>query len=282
MGVGEIHAAFGQTVDDCAHLLQVISGHDPRDSTSLREPVPDYPAALTGDVRGATIGLPTEYFSAEGADPEVLLRVREAVETLEKAGAKVREVSLPHTAYAIAAYYLIATAEASSNLARYDGARYGRRASGVTDLSDMYRRSRSEGFGAEVKRRILLGTYVLSAGYYDAYYRKAQQIRRLIKNDFTNAFEEVDVILGPTTPGTAFNIGEKSDDPVAMYMQDIYTISSNLAGVPAISVPSGFIDGMPVGMQFTGNYFSEARLLNLAHQYQQATDWHRRLPGVET
>ena len=196
-------------------------------------------------------------------------------------GAVMKEICLPTSSMAIPAYYIIAPAECSANLSRYDGVRYGYRCSDPVDINDLYRRSRSESLGEEVKSRIMVGTFALSAGYYDAYYRKAQQIRRLIKNDFINAFEEVDVILGPTTPEPAFKIGEKIDDPVAMYMQDIFTISSNLAGVPAISVPAGFIDGMPVGMQFTANYFSETKLLNVAHQYQQATDWHRMLPGVK-
>ncbi len=269
---------FARTADDCAHLLQLISGHDPRDSTSLPESVPDYPAALTGEVAGTTIGLPREYFSEEGVDADVLSRVRAAVEVLEKAGAKVREVSLPHTAYAIAAYYLIATAEASSNLARYDGARYGRRASGVTDLSDMYRRSRSEGFGAEVKRRILLGTYVLSAGYYDAYYRKAQQVRTLLRRDFEEAFRECDVIVTPTSPEVAFRIGEKTDDPLKMYLSDIYTVSANLAGIPGISVPCGQVRGLPVGLQFLGPLLDEATLLRLADAYQRQTDHHLQRP----
>ena len=269
---------FARTADDCAHVLQAISGHDPRDSTSLPESVPDYPAALTGEVAGTTIGLPHEYFSEEGVDADVLSRVRAAVEALEKAGAEVREVSLPHTAYAIAAYYLIATAEASSNLARYDGARYGRRASGVTDLSDMYRRSRSEGFGAEVKRRILLGTYVLSAGYYDAYYRKAQQVRTLLRRDFEEAFRECDVIVTPTSPEVAFRIGEKADDPLKMYLSDIYTVSANLAGIPGISVPCGQVRGLPVGLQFLGPLLDEATPLRLADAYQRQTDHHLQRP----
>ena len=269
---------FARTADDCAHLLQLISGHDPRDSTSLPESVPDYPAALTGEVAGTTIGLPREYFSEEGVDADVLSRVRAAVEVLEKAGAKVREVSLPHTAYAIAAYYLIATAEASSNLARYDGARYGRRASGVTDLSDMYRRSRSEGFGSEVKRRILLGTYVLSAGYYDAYYRKAQQVRTLLRRDFEEAFRECDVIVTPTSPEVAFRIGEKTDDPLKMYLSDIYTVSANLAGIPGISVPCGQVRGLPVGLQFLGPLLDEATPLRLADAFQRQTDHHLQRP----
>ncbi|MFP8874830.1 MAG: Asp-tRNA(Asn)/Glu-tRNA(Gln) amidotransferase subunit GatA [Myxococcota bacterium] len=269
---------FARTADDCAHLLQLISGHDPRDSTSLPESVPDYPAALTGEVAGTTIGLPREYFSEEGADADVLSRVREAVETLEKAGAKVCEVSLPHTAYAIAAYYLIATAEASSNLARYDGARYGRRASGVRDHSEMYRKSRSEGFGLEVKRRILLGTYVLSAGYYDAYYRKAQQVRTLLRRDFEDAFRECDVIVTPTSPEVAFRIGEKTDDPLKMYLSDIYTVSANLAGIPGISVPCGQVRGLPVGLQFLGPLLDEATPLRLADAYQRQTDHHLARP----
>ena len=226
---------IARSAEDCALLLTEIAGHDPRDSTSIPEPVPDFAQALTGDVSDLTVGLPAEYFDEGGVDPDVLALVREAVSVLEKSGAKLREVSLPHTSFAIASYYLIATAEASSNLARYDGVRYGHR-SAAQGLTDMYERSRSEGFGSEVKRRILLGTYVLSAGYYDAYYRKAQQVRTLLRRDFEAAFEVCDVIATPTSPEVAFRLGEKSADPLRMYMSDIYTVSANLAGIPGISL----------------------------------------------
>ncbi len=271
---------IARTAEDCALLLTYMAGHDAKDSTSSTEPVSAYCSELSRPLTGIKIGICQEHL--KNLAPAMHAVQEQVAKELQTQGAVFRDISLPTSAMAIPAYYIIAPAECSANLSRYDGVRYGYRCSDPADLDDLYRRSRSESFGAEVKSRIMVGTFALSAGYYDAYYRKAQQIRRLIKNDFTNAFEEVDVILGPTTPGSAFNIGEKSDDPVAMYMQDIYTISTNLAGVPAISVPAGFIDGMPVGMQFTGDYFSEARLLNLAHQYQQATDWHLRLPGVET
>jgi len=271
---------FGHTARACAQTLQAISGHDPRDSTSIPEPVPDFESALTGDVSGLTIGLPREYFEAEGADPAVLASVRDAVVELERAGAKTREVSLPHTRYAIATYYLIATAEASSNLARYDGARYGRRAEGVSDLAEMYRRSRSEGFGEEVKRRILLGTYVLSAGYYEAYYAKAQKVRTLLRADFDTAFSECDVIATPTSPEVAFRLGEKSADPLRMYLSDIYTVSASLAGIPGISVPCGPVDGLPVGLQLLGRALDEATLLRVADAYQGRTDHHLQHPDV--
>jgi aspartyl-tRNA(Asn)/glutamyl-tRNA(Gln) amidotransferase subunit A len=245
-------------------VLRVIAGHDPSDSTSANVPVPDYLAALTGDVRGLRVGLPREAFG-EGLQPEVRSTVEQAVDALRKGGASVMDVSLPHSQYTISTYYILMTAEASSNLARYDGARYGRRTPGARDLVDMYTRSRSEGFGAETKRRIMLGTYVLSAGYYDAYYRKAQRVRRLIQHDFFRAFAEVDCILMPTTPTTAFRLGEKIDDPLAMYLSDVYTVSANLAGVPAISVPYGKdAQGLPIGVQFVGRQFDEATILRAA------------------
>ncbi len=255
---------FAVSVSDAARVLGVIAGHDPSDSTSANVPVPDYVATLTGDVRGLRVGLPREAFG-EGLQPEVRSAVEQAVDALRTGGASVMEVSLPHSQYTISTYYILMTAEASSNLARYDGARYGRRTPGARDLVDMYTRSRSEGFGAETKRRIMLGTYVLSAGYYDAYYRKAQRVRRLIQQDFFRAFAEVDCILMPTTPTTAFRLGEKIDDPLAMYLSDIYTVSANLAGVPAISVPYGKdARGLPIGVQFVGRQFDEATILRAA------------------
>jgi aspartyl-tRNA(Asn)/glutamyl-tRNA(Gln) amidotransferase subunit A len=269
---------FTRTAADCAVALGVIAGHDSRDSTSIPEPVPDYAAALTRDVSGLVVGLPREYFEAKGADPEVLASVHSAVSQLEQAGAKVREVSLPHTKYGIAVYYLIAPAEASSNLARYDGVRYGHRAAHPRDLADLYHRTRSEGFGPEVKRRILLGTYVLSAGYYDAYYRKAQQVRTLLRRDFEQAFRGCDVIVTPTAPEVAFRIGEKSADPLSMYLSDIYTVTANLAGVPGMSVPCGFVHGMPVGLQILGPPLQEATVLRVADAWQGLSDFHLRLP----
>jgi len=269
---------FTRTAADAATALEVLCGHDPFDSTSLPEPVPQFSQALTGDVSGLVIGLPKEYFVAEGVDPAVLASVHAAVAELERAGAKTREVSLPHTKYGIACYYLIAPAEASSNLARYDGVRYGHRAKDAANLSDLYCRSRSEGFGPEVKRRILLGTYVLSAGYYDAYYRKAQQVRTLLRRDFEEALAGCDVIATPTTPEIAFRLGEKSGDPLRMYLSDVYTVSANLAGVPGVSIPCGFHDGMPIGLQLMGRTLDEATLLRVADTYQRRTDWHARRP----
>jgi aspartyl-tRNA(Asn)/glutamyl-tRNA(Gln) amidotransferase subunit A len=269
---------IAHTAADCASLLDVISGHDPRDSTSLPEPATSCVDALTGDVSGLVIGLPREYHASEGVDPEVLARVREAVAELEAGGAKTREVSLPHTRFAVATYYLIATAEASSNLARFDGVRYGRRAEGVRGLTEMYQRSRSEGFGAEVKRRILLGTFVLSAGYYDAYYRKAQQVRTLLRRDFEAAFAECDVLITPTSPETAFRIGEKTSDPLTMYLSDVFTVSVNLAGLPAISIPCGFAHRMPVGLQILGRPLDDATPLRVADAFQRRTDFHLQRP----
>ncbi len=266
---------------DCAALLDAIAGPDPRDSTSLPTPAPPTLPELTGDVSGLVIGLPREYFVEEGVDPEVLAAVREAVAECERAGAKVREVSLPHARYAIATYYLIATAEASSNLSRFDGVRYGHRAE-CDGLTELYERTRSEGFGAEVKRRILLGTFVLSAGYYDAYYRKAQQARTLLRADFDAAFAGCDVIATPTAPETAFRIGEKSSDPLRMYLSDVYTVSANLAGLPGVSLPCGFAGGLPVGLQLLGRTLDEATPLRLADAYQRRTEHHRRRPPEAT
>lgn len=269
---------FTHTAREAAWVLEAISGHDPRDSTSLPEKSPDLVSALTGDVSGLRIGLPKEYFVEDGADSGVVEAVRQGVAELESAGARVVEVSLPHTPYVVSAYYLVATAEASSNLARYDGARFGRRAEGVLDLDSMYRRSRSEGFGNEVKRRILLGTYVLSAGYFDAYYRKAQQVRTLVRGDFERAFEACDVIAGPTYPEVAFPLGTRLDDPVSLYLGDIYTVSANLAGLPGISLPCGQLQGLPVGMQLLGRSLDEATLLRVADAFQRRTDHHQQKP----
>jgi aspartyl-tRNA(Asn)/glutamyl-tRNA(Gln) amidotransferase subunit A len=266
-------------VTDAAIMLSAIAGHDPRDGTSMDLPVPDYTAALTGDVTGVRVGVPEEYF-IEGLQPEVEEAVRTALETLADLGAEVRPVSLPHTDYALPVYYLIAPAEASANLARYDGVRYGAR-SEAESLEEMYRRTRGEGFGSEVKRRIMLGTYALSAGYYDAYYLKAQKVRTLIKGDFDAAFEEVDVIVGPTSPTTAFRIGEKVEDPLQMYLTDVFTLSMNLAGICGLSLPCGFDGrGLPIGMQLTGPAFGEGEVLRVAHAYEQATEWHTRRPEL--
>ena len=240
--------------------------------------LPKYEDALTGDVSGLVIGLPREYFLDEGIDARVLAAVREGVAALEGAGAKTREISLPHARYAVATYYLIATAEASSNLARYDGVRYGYRADGAADITDMYLRTRSESFGDEVKRRIMLGTYVLSAGYYDAYYRKAQQVRTLLRTDFERAFRDCDVIATPTCPEPAFRIGEKTDDPLSMYLADVYTVSANLAGIPGVSIPCGMADNLPVGLQLLGPTLAEAELLRAADTFQRVTEYHLARP----
>jgi len=262
-------------VTDCAIMLNAISGHAPSDSTSADLPVPDYQALLGRDIKGFKLGIPREYFIS-GIDPSVDNALREAIRVLERLGAVIEDISLPHTEYAVATYYIIATAEASSNLARYDGAKYGYRTKDAGNLIDMYMKTRDEGFGPEVKRRIMLGTYVLSAGYYDAYYKKAQQVRTLIKGDFDKAFERVDAILTPTSPTPAFKIGEKTDDPLQMYLSDIFTISANLAGIPAISIPCGFTDGkLPVGLQILGKHFDEERILQTAYAYEQATEWHK-------
>ena len=269
---------IGRSAADCALLLDAISGHDPNDSTSLPEPPLCTRKALTGDVSGLTLGWLREVDDSPGVASGVLARVREALVELERAGAKLREVSLPHTRHAIAAYYLIATAEASSNLARYDGVRYGRRAAGDGSLTELYERTRSEGFGAEVKRRILLGTYVLSAGYYDAYYKKAQQVRTLLRRDFAAAFEVCDAIVLPTTPETAFRLGEKSSDPLAMYLSDVFTVSANLAGLPGVSVPCGLDAGLPVGLQILGRPLEDASVLRIADAYQRITKHHLARP----
>ena len=269
---------MARTAEDVALLLNVMAGFDPRDSTAVDAPVPDYTKTLDHDIKGLRIGLPREYFG-KGLNAEVAKVVEAAIAEYKKLGAQVVEVSLPNSNLAIPCYYVLAPAEASSNLSRFDGVRYGYRAKDYGDLIDMYCRTRAEGFGAEVKRRIMIGTYALSAGYYDAYYLKAQKLRRLIADDFKRAFEACDVIMGPTSPTTAFKLGAKSDDPVAMYLSDIYTISVNLAGLPGMSIPAGFDSaGLPVGLHLIGKYFDEARLLNVAHKYQQATDWHRRMP----
>ncbi|MBI3344712.1 MAG: Asp-tRNA(Asn)/Glu-tRNA(Gln) amidotransferase subunit GatA [Gammaproteobacteria bacterium] len=268
---------MARSAEDCALLLQVMAGFDPRDSTSVDRPVPDYSAALNESIKGLHIGLPKEYF-AEGLDPNVAAVINTAIKAYEKLGATVKEISLPNTHLAVPTYYVIAPAECSSNLSRFDGVRFGYRCKDPRDLEDLYKRSRGEGFGAEVQRRIMIGTYVLSAGYYDAYYLKAQRLRRLISDDFKKAFAEVDVVMGPTSPTPAFNLGEKTNDPVTMYLSDIYTIAANLAGLPGMSIPAGFVGQRPVGLQIIGNYFDEARLLNVAHQYQQITDWHARMP----
>jgi aspartyl-tRNA(Asn)/glutamyl-tRNA(Gln) amidotransferase subunit A len=269
-----------KNVRDAALLLQLLAGHDPADSTSMNRPVPDYSGALQSGIKGLRVGVPKEYFVA-GIQPEVEKAVRAAIRELAKQGAMLEEISLPHTEYSVAVYYIVATAEASSNLARYDGMRFGYRAH-AKDLGETYMLTRDEGFGAEVKRRIMLGTYVLSAGYYDAYYLKAQRVRALIKRDFDEAFRHCDVIVTPTAPTTAFKIGEKSQDPLQMYLSDIFTISINLAGLPALSLPCGFDDaGLPIGLQMIGKPFEEATILRVAHHYEQATEWHNKKPRME-
>ncbi len=267
-----------RSAEDAALLLQAMAGFDPRDSTSIDRPVPDYRASLEHSLAGLKIGLPREYFD-QGLDAATAAVIEAALDQYRRLGAETVDISLPNSGLSVPAYYVIAPSECSSNLSRYDGVRFGYRCEAPRDLEDLYKRSRGEGFGAEVKRRIMVGTYALSAGYYDAYYIKAQKIRQLISADFRRAFEQVDVIMGPATPSTAFRLGEKTDDPVSMYLSDIYTIAVNLAGLPGMSIPAGFVDGLPVGLQLIGGYFQEARLLNVAHQYQQVTDWHRRAPG---
>jgi aspartyl-tRNA(Asn)/glutamyl-tRNA(Gln) amidotransferase subunit A len=268
---------MARTAEDCALMLGVMAGFDERDSTSVEREVPDYSAGLNNDLKGLKIGLPKEYFG-EGLDAAVAGTIEAAIEEYKKLGAEVVEISLPNTNLAVPTYYVVAPAECSSNLSRMDGVRFGHRCDNPKDLEDLYKRSRGEGFGSEVKRRIMVGTYALSSGYYDAYYLKAQQLRQLISQDFKKAFEQVDVIMGPTAPTPAFNLGEKADDPVAMYLADIYTIAVNLAGLPGMSVPAGLVNGRPVGLQIIGNYFDEARLLNVAHKYQQVTEWHTQAP----
>lgn len=268
---------FARTAEDIALLLNAMAGHDEKDSTSINQPVPDYQKILNNPLTGLKVGLPKEYF--DGLDKTIAASMQEAVKVFEKLGAKISEVSLPHSHLAAPAYYVIAPAECSSNLARYDGVRYGYRATNPKDLEDLYKRTRAEGFGTEVKRRIMIGTYALSAGYYDAYYLKAQKIRRLISQDFSECFKNVDIILGPTAPAPAFKFGEKTSDPISMYLSDIYTIAVNLAGLPGMSIPAGFMNDLPIGMQLIGNYFAEDKLLNVAHQFQQQTDWHMKIPA---
>ena len=268
-----------KNVEDSAYLLQAIAGHDPKDSTSAQVDIPDYLKALTGDVKGLRIGVPKEYMG-KGVDPAVKDKVLEALKVLESLGATWEEVTLPHSEYAVAAYYLLASSEASSNLARFDGIRYGVRSDNARNLLDVYNMSRSEGFGPEVKRRIMLGTYALSSGYYDAYYLKAQQVRTLIKQDFDQVFEKYDIIIGPTAPTPAFKIGEQSGDPLTMYLNDILTIPVSLAGIPAISVPCGFVGGLPVGLQMIGKALDEATLLRVAHAFEQHTDHHKQRPQL--
>lgn len=266
-----------QTAEDAAIMLQTMAGFDAKDSTSVDLPVPDYQAELNNNIAGLKVGVIKEFF-AEGLDGECAKQIEAALGEYRKLGVEIKEISMPNLKLSIPVYYVIAPAECSANLSRFDGVRFGYRCENPKDLNDLYIRSRGEGFGAEVKRRILIGTYALSAGYYDAYYIKAQKVRRLISEDFKKAFSEVDVIMGPVTPSTAFGLGEKTDDPIAMYLSDMYTIAVNLAGLPAISVPAGFAGNKPVGLQIIGDYFAESRILNVAHQYQQVTDWHLQIP----
>ena len=266
-----------RTAEDAAMVLNVMAGFDERDSTSVEREVPDYTDGLDKPLRGLRIGLPREYFG-EGLNAGVAKVIEAAIDQYKQLGAEVIEVGLPNAELSVPTYYVVAPAECSSNLSRFDGVRFGHRCEEPKDLEDLYKRSRGEGFGPEVKRRIMIGTYALSAGYYDAYYLKAQKMRHLISDDFRQAFEQVDVIMGPTAPDVAFKLGEKSDDPVSMYLSDIYTIAANLAGLPGMSIPAGFVDGLPVGLQIIGNYFDEARLLNVAHKYQQSTNWHEQIP----
>jgi aspartyl-tRNA(Asn)/glutamyl-tRNA(Gln) amidotransferase subunit A len=268
---------MAQTAEDCGLMLQVMAGFDQRDSTSLERDIPDYSAGLDAPIEGLRIGLPREYFD-EGLDQDVRAVVQDALDVYRDMGAELVEIDLPNSGLSVPVYYVVAPAECSANLSRFDGVRYGYRCENPKDLFDLYTRSRGEGFGAEVKRRIMVGTYALSAGYYDAYYLKAQQLRHLISDDFKAAFKDVDVIMGPASPETAFRLGAKAEDPVSMYLSDIYTIAVNLAGLPGMSVPAGFVDGRPVGLQIIGNYFDESRLLNVAHKYQQQTDWHSQIP----
>jgi len=273
---------MARTAEDCALLLNCMASYDNKDSTCVDRPVPNYSANLGDSIKGLRIGIPKEYFS-EGLNAGTEKAVRESLAEYEKMGAELVEISLPNTGLSVPAYYVIAPAEASANLSRFDGVKYGHRCDNPKDLEDLYRRTRAEGFGDEVQRRILIGTYCLSAGYYDAYYGKAQQVRELIRQDFTQAFEKVDLIMGPTCPSPAFEFGSKGNDPVAMYLEDIYTISTNLAGLPGMSLPCGMVEKKPVGLQIIGNYFDEARMLNAAHQFQQVTDWHTQAPeGIES
>ncbi len=269
---------FGQTAEDCALVLQAMSGFDERDSTSAQEAVPDFSKDIAKDIKGLRIGLPKQFFN-DSLDPKIDAVIQTALKEYEAMGAELVEVDLPNMHLSVPVYYVVAPAECSSNLSRFDGVRFGYRCENPKDLEDLYKRSRSEAFGEEVQRRIMVGTYALSSGYYDAYYLKAQKIRRLIKQDFDKAFEKVDVIAGPTAPTTAFKMGEKTDDPVSMYLEDIYTIALNLAGLPGMTIPSGFVDDMPVGLQLIGSYYDEARILNVAHRYQQETNWHTKVPA---
>ncbi len=270
---------IAQTAEDCALLLQSMAGFDTKDSTSVNTPVPNYSGLLNTSIKGLKIGLPKEFFG-EGLNPTIEGHVQNAIKELEKLGAVFKEITLPNTGLSIPVYYVIAPAECSSNLSRYDGVRFGYRAKDPKNLEDLYKQSRTEAFGDEVKRRILIGTYVLSSGYYDAYYLQAQKVRKLISNDYQKAFKEVDIILGPTTPTPAFNLGAKTADPVSMYLCDIYTVSVNLAGLPGLSMPAGFVNNLPIGVQLIGNYFEEARILNVAHQFQKVTDWHKKMPPL--
>ena len=273
---------MARTAEDCALLLNCMASYDDKDSTCIDRPVPNYSANINDSIKGLRIGIPKEYFS-EGLNPGTEKAVHEALTEYEKLGAELVEINLPNTGLSVPAYYVIAPAEASANLSRFDGVRYGHRCEDPKDLEDLYRQTRAEGFGDEVQRRILIGTYCLSAGYYDAYYGKAQQVRQLIRQDFVQAFENVDLIMGPTCPSPAFKFGSKGNDPVAMYLEDIYTISTNLAGLPGMSLPCGMVDNKPVGLQIIGNYFDESRMLNAAHQFQQVTDWHKQAPaGIES
>lgn len=270
-----------RTAEDAAILLNDMASYDAKDSTCIEHEIPDYTATLQDSLQGLKIGIPQEYF-AEGLHPEAAAHIEAAIKIYESLGASIHNISLPHTHLGVPAYYVIAPAECSANLSRFDGVRYGYRCENPKDLTDLYKRSRAEGFGEEVKRRILIGTYALSAGYYDAYYSKAQKVRRLIKQDFVDAFQQVDVILGPTSPSPAFAFGAKAKDPVSMYLEDIYTIGTNLAGLPGLSIPCGLVENKPVGLQLIGNYFAEAKLLNVAHQFQLATDFHKQVaPGIE-
>jgi len=271
---------FTKDVEDCAIMMNVLAGYDPRESTSVKMEVPDYRQFISRDISGWKVGIPKEYF-VEGIDPEVSAAINGAIDTVKKCGGQCIDISLPHTQYSVAVYYIIAPAEASSNLARYDGVKYGFRASGERDLMEMYRKTRMEGFGEEVKRRIMIGTYALSAGYYDAYYGKASQVRALIRRDFDEAFRECDIILTPTTPTPAFKIGEKTDDPLQMYLSDIFTISTNLAGIPGISVPCGFTAaGLPIGVQFLAGHFEEGKLLQIASAFEKNAAIEKRRPSL--
>lgn len=272
---------LARTAEDAALMMNAMASFDAKDSTNIDRAVPDYTANLNDSLEGLTLGVPKEYFG-EGLNPGTQHAVEQAIKQYQALGAKVKEISLPHSALAVPAYYVIAPAECSANLSRFDGVRYGYRCENPTDLSDLYKRSRGEAFGEEVQRRILIGTYCLSAGYYDAYYRKAQKVRRLIKQDFVDAFKDVDLVVGPTSPSPAFAFGAKGADPIAMYLEDIYTIATNLAGLPGMSIPCGLVDNKPVGLQLIGNYFEEARMLNAAHKFQQATNFHQLAPqGIE-